>query len=439
MLRSSYQYVILAAVALFLCLAAFFMANVEMPEWTHLASAASVVVFAMPALWAAKMWLGWRDSTILFVIFGVYALLVETAAINTGFPYGHFGYSHHLGFKLFGVVPWTVAFAWTPLLLGAYALVANLTESRPMRIVLTALVLVLFDLVLDPGAVRLGFWRYAEGGAFYQVPLSNFAGWIASGFVGAALLDFVISRFTPLLPVPVQLASSAVLIIFFWTAFAFFAGMAVPGLIGVGILGGLAFAWWKFYYAFDDKIVLVDENGKPTGTASKLEAHNSDTKLHRAFSVFVFNGRGELLLQQRALSKKTWPGVWSNSCCGHVMMHERTEDAATRRLKFELGLSDVDLQMTLPDFRYRAERDGVVENEICPVLVGFTERTPVINPSEVADTRWVEWNQFLGSLDDPAHEISPWAIKEVRLLAESDSFKRWFARRVKVSGAPSSI
>jgi isopentenyl-diphosphate delta-isomerase type 1 len=210
-------------------------------------------------------------------------------------------------------------------------------------------------------------------------------------------------------------------------------------LIGVAILGGLAYAWWKFYYAFDDKIVLVDESGTPIGTASKLAAHNSDTKLHRAFSVFVFNSRGELLLQQRALSKKTWPGVWSNSCCGHVMLHEATEDAAARRLKFELGLSGVDLQMTLPEFRYRAERDDVVENEICPVLVGFTERMPVINSSEVADTLWVEWNEFLGSLDDPGNEISPWAIKEVRLLAASDSFKKWFERRVNASGAPSSI
>ena len=427
------------AVCIFLCVAAFFMANVDMPEWAHFASAASVVLFAVPSLWAAKMWLGWRDAIILFVILGIYALLIETAAINTGFPYGHFGYSDHLGFKLFGVVPWTVAFAWTPLLLGAYAVVANLSNSRPMRIVLTALVLVLFDLVLDPGAVRLGFWRYAEDGAFYGVPFSNFAGWIVSGLVGGVVLEFVLSRFKPLLPVPVQLASSAWLIIFFWTSFAFFSGMVGAGLIGVAILGALLYAWWKFYYAFDDKIVYVDENGSAIGTESKLAAHNSDTKLHRAFSVFLFNRRGELLLQQRALSKKTWPGVWSNSCCGHVMLHEATEDAATRRLKFELGFRDVDLRMTLTDFRYRAEKDGVVENEICPVLVGFTESEPAANPSEVADTRWVEWNDFLASLDDPANEISPWAKEEVMLLAASTDFRKWFESRVNGSGPRSAV
>jgi isopentenyl-diphosphate delta-isomerase len=182
-------------------------------------------------------------------------------------------------------------------------------------------------------------------------------------------------------------------------------------------------------------IVLVDRENNPTGTAPKLDAHNSATELHRAFSVFIFNRRGELLLQRRSLTKKTWPGVWSNSCCGHVMLHESTERAASRRLKHELGLADIELTMALPDFRYRAEKDGVVENEICPVLIGLTDREPQINPLEVADIRWVDWNMFLASVDDAETQISPWASEEVRLLADSDVFKRWFAHRIPVSGA----
>lgn len=434
MVGRTYQIGILIAVLVTLLLSAFFMANVEMPRWSHFVSSISVVLFAVPCIWAAKMWLGWRDAILLFTALGFIALLIETSAILTGFPYGHFGYSDHLGIKLFGIVPWTVSFAWPPLLIGAYAVAGNLFASRIARIVATILLLLIFDVVLDPGAVRLGFWMYAEPGVFYGVPFSNFSGWLASGFAGAAILELVISRFRPLLPVPIQLTSSAFFIIFFWTALSAFAGMIAPAMIGVLVLIGLGLAWRKFHYAFDDKIVLVDENHEPIGTASKLDAHNSDTRLHLAFSVFLFNYRGELLLQQRALTKKTWPGVWSNSCCGHLMLHESVESAAARRLKEELGLRDILLTVALPDFRYRAEKDGVVENELCPVLIGVTDARPVPNPSEVASVRWIDWNEFLDSINDPGTEISPWAIEEVHLLAESDIFREWFAGHVPVSG-----
>jgi isopentenyl-diphosphate delta-isomerase len=357
----------------------------------------------------------------------------------TGIPYGHFGYSEHLGYKLFAVVPWTVAFAWPPLILAGYSIAANVASSRVTRVVLTTLALLMFDLVLDPGAVRLGFWKYAAAGSFYGVPISNFFGWIISGLVGAGIMEMIIGRLRPLLPVPIQLTSSAILIIWFWTAFAAFAGMTAPALIGTAMLVALAAAWRKFHYEFDDRIVLVDDNDKAVGTAPKLESHNEQTKLHRAFSVFVFNSRGELLLQQRALSKKTWPGVWSNSCCGHVMLHEATSRAAERRLKFELGLSGIELVTALPDFRYRAEKDGVVENEICPVLIGVTDADPVPNPAEVAEVRWIDWNEFVRSLDDVETDISPWAKQEVQLLTESVAFRNWFAREARASNASAAV
>jgi isopentenyl-diphosphate delta-isomerase len=169
-------------------------------------------------------------------------------------------------------------------------------------------------------------------------------------------------------------------------------------------------------------IVLVDENDTPTGTARKLAAHHNDTRRHRAFSVFLFDSKGNLLLQQRAFSKKTWPGVWSNSCCGHVMLHERVENAARRRLRYELGIKLTKLTVVLPDFRYRAEKDGVVENEFCPVLVGFVSGEPRPNPIEVNDTRWVRWDKFLDDVRDPANGFSPWAVEETDLLANSPVF-----------------
>ena len=174
----------------------------------------------------------------------------------------------------------------------------------------------------------------------------------------------------------------------------------------------------------DEVIVFVDESGIPIGTGPKADSHHSGTHLHLAFSVFLFNSNGELLLQQRALTKKTWPGVWSNSCCGHLLPGERTEDAAARRLSHELGFSNIDLTIALPDFRYRAELDGVVENEICPVLVGFTDVEPDPNPDEVNAVRWMHWDQVLKSVTDPQLQLSPWAIEEVQLLAHSELVTR---------------
>ena len=171
-----------------------------------------------------------------------------------------------------------------------------------------------------------------------------------------------------------------------------------------------------------ETVVLVDAENNVIGTAAKRDVHHSATPLHRGFSAFIFDGNGRLLLQQRAFSKRTWPGVWSNSCCGHPALDESSEDAAARRLSFELGMTGIELINVLPDFRYRAEKDGVVENEICPVFVGFTDKQPVINPDEVEATKWVDWNEFIASLDDPATDISPWAVMEVRQLLSNQTF-----------------
>lgn len=177
--------------------------------------------------------------------------------------------------------------------------------------------------------------------------------------------------------------------------------------------------------ADDDLVVLVDENDHPIGTASKLEIHHSQTPLHRAFSIFLFNQDGKFLMQQRALTKKTWPGVWSNSCCGHVRPGETTESAAHRRLEYELGLTKVDLTLALPKFRYRAEKDGIVENEICPVFIGATAEEPDPNPDEVESLQWIDWNEFIASLNDPGSGISPWAVEETQELIKSDIFRQF--------------
>jgi isopentenyl-diphosphate delta-isomerase len=177
----------------------------------------------------------------------------------------------------------------------------------------------------------------------------------------------------------------------------------------------------------DDLVVLVDDDDRVVGTAGKCETHHANTPLHRGFSVFLFNPQGEFLMQQRAFSKKTWPGVWSNSCCGHPMLGETVVAAAERRIEYELGLTGVELEIALPDFRYRAEKDGVVENELCPVLIGVVRGEPTINTHEVERIKWVNWVDFVASLNDPETGISPWAVEEVRQLCNSEIFSRMIA------------
>ncbi len=171
-------------------------------------------------------------------------------------------------------------------------------------------------------------------------------------------------------------------------------------------------------------IVLVDDDGAPIGTAPKLASHHRDTPLHLAFSSYVFDQDGRFLLTRRALSKKTWPGMWTNSCCGHPAPGEALEDAVRRRLADELGLAAIELVSLLPDFRYWAELDGVVENEICPVFGVRVETEPVLNRDEVEEYRWVDWDALLAG--DVEVELSPWCRLQLELLAshaDLDAFR----------------
>lgn len=177
----------------------------------------------------------------------------------------------------------------------------------------------------------------------------------------------------------------------------------------------------------EEHIVLVDENNAVIGTAPKLATHSHNTPLHRGFSLFLFNSKGQLLLQQRSSKKKTWPLTWSNSVCGHPMLNELPIDAAKRRLSFELGMTDVKLTMILPDYRYRFEKDGIVENEFCPVMLGFSDQMPMPNPDEVESVKWIDWHDWLQEIKDHADMYSPWAVEESWQLVKNEDFKKLFA------------
>ncbi|GGP62982.1 isopentenyl-diphosphate Delta-isomerase [Saccharothrix coeruleofusca] len=164
--------------------------------------------------------------------------------------------------------------------------------------------------------------------------------------------------------------------------------------------------------------MLLDENGTAIGTADKATVHHEGTPLHLAFSSYLFDREGRLLLTRRALHKKTWPGVWTNTCCGHPAPGEDVESAVRRRLSDELGLEVGRLDLVLPAFRYRAVMDnGVVENEMCPVFRGVVEQRPTPNPDEVDAVEWVPWAEFAPAALAGTRPISPWSLLQIEQLA----------------------
>lgn len=166
----------------------------------------------------------------------------------------------------------------------------------------------------------------------------------------------------------------------------------------------------------EEYVVLVDEDGTEIGTATKASVHHATTPLHLGFSCYVFDARGRVLLTRRALGKRTWPGVWTNSFCGHPAPGEMVTDAVRRRAGEELGLSIDSVLCVLPDFRYRAVApDGTVENEICPVFSARADGPVRPAATEVMDYCWVSWDD-LRSAADLRWPISPWATEQIPLL-----------------------
>ncbi|RJQ77516.1 isopentenyl-diphosphate Delta-isomerase [Amycolatopsis panacis] len=175
-----------------------------------------------------------------------------------------------------------------------------------------------------------------------------------------------------------------------------------------------------------EHVVFVTEDGVPTGeTGPKLASHHAETRLHLAFSCYVLRRSDQaLLITQRAEHKKVWPGVWTNSVCGHPAPQEPMEDAVRRRAAYELGLPAIeDLECVLPKYRYRTPPyQGIVENEFCPVFVAWSEQEPEPNPEEVGDWRWISWSDYAQLLGDPEANVSYWARDQFAQLSDRKPF-----------------
>jgi isopentenyl-diphosphate delta-isomerase len=154
-------------------------------------------------------------------------------------------------------------------------------------------------------------------------------------------------------------------------------------------------------------LILVDDNDEETGFLSKEECHQGSGLLHRAFSVFLFNDNGELLLQQRSRQKPLWPLYWANSCCSHPRQSESVEQAAYRRVREELNL-ECDLEF-LYKFKYQAQFGNLgAEHELCWVFAGSMNGDIAAHPEEIADWQFISPGELTRAMAKNGDQYTPW-------------------------------
>lgn len=229
----------IALILLFaLFIAGFFTATQPIDNKMAIVSSVMVILFALPSYYAVFKARGKRGLWLLLAI-GAYALLIESSALATGFPYGDFVYNGLLGTKLFGLTPWTVAFAYPPILLLTYwfARRRHHYSDRLKILFSTAFDAMVIDLVLDPAAVKLKFWQWNTPGYYYGVPVVNFLGWLLTAFIGALLIH----KFWGKKTVPDGVAYSGLAILWFWTSVNIWLLQIIPALIGLVFFGLLAY------------------------------------------------------------------------------------------------------------------------------------------------------------------------------------------------------
>jgi len=157
-----------------------------------------------------------------------------------------------------------------------------------------------------------------------------------------------------------------------------------------------------------ETVILVDEKDNPIGYDEKMNAHSNGGKLHRAFSIFVFNSKGEVLLQQRARAKHTFRGLWTNPCCSHPRKGEELEKAAHRKLKQEFGF-DTGLREVF-SFTYKAtdRESNLTEHEFDHVFIGNFDGVPKPNPEEIDDWKWMTPAKLRRDLENNPNSYTPW-------------------------------
>jgi len=212
--------------ATILLIVGFFVGKVPLTPQMSWVSSMAILGFAAPTLFA--VYKSGMDRRIIVTLVGlsIFALGIEATSILTGFPYSRFVYGDMIGGRVAGLVPWTVPFAWVPLVIGAPARLATL-RKHPLFFLFCGIYLMAIDLLLDPAAVKLGFWTYQYGSAYYDVPLQNFGGWVMTGTLASIVWTFAYKR-----PTSGALISTLFLTCAFWSSVCLFKGLYIPAVIG---------------------------------------------------------------------------------------------------------------------------------------------------------------------------------------------------------------
>ena len=228
-LRRATPRALILACALALLAALFVVRFPDVPG-ASIGSYISTFLIALPSTVALFRYLGPRGAILSLLALSAFAYAIESLGVATGFPYGRFFYGESLGPTVAGLVPILLPVSYVPLVVGAVA--AAWGGPRLLHVAWSALILVWIDAVLDPGATSLGFWVWPEGGAYYGVPPSNFAGWLLSGALAAVLL-LATGRWAE--PPRPALLDSAAIATALWTAVAAFSGIILPALLGTAL------------------------------------------------------------------------------------------------------------------------------------------------------------------------------------------------------------
>jgi bisanhydrobacterioruberin hydratase len=225
---------LILACAIFL-LAALFVVRLPDVPGASVGSYVSTFLIALPSTIALFRYLGPGRATLSLLALSLFAYAIESFGVATGLPYGRFYYGEALGPTIAGLVPLLLPLSYTPLVIGAVAAAWG-SRSRLLHIIQATLLLVWMDAVLDPGAASLGFWVWPEGGPYYGVPPSNYAGWLLSGAAATALL-LATGRWSE--APRAALLDSATIAASFWTGVAVFSGLTIPVLLGAALLAYL--------------------------------------------------------------------------------------------------------------------------------------------------------------------------------------------------------
>lgn len=199
-----------------------------------LGSMISIIIILIPLTYYLVKNYGWIFFIKALTILSIYAMIIEYIGLTTGFPYGDFIYTGNLGYMIDDILPITVGLSWAPLLIGSVAIAYTITENKIYRLIFPVIILVIFDMVLDPASVAVGMWRYSDTGLYYGVPLQNFIGWIISGFIGSIIGYWLFNKKDN--KNILLLSYSFLISIIFWTLVSVFKELWIPTSIGTGML-----------------------------------------------------------------------------------------------------------------------------------------------------------------------------------------------------------